>query len=58
MVASDSLHEVKTNVVVLVRDLNDLPPKFEKNVYDVTIVEETTYVDRPLIKVSLEKLLF
>ena len=53
MVASDSLHEVKTNVVVLVRDLNDLPPKFEKNVYDVTIVEETTYVDRPLIKVSL-----
>jgi hypothetical protein len=38
--ASDSLHEGSTVVVIHIKDVNDLPPKFEQNSYEVTIFEE------------------
>ena len=36
---------------VCIRDVNDLPPVFEKNAYARTIYEETVHITRPIIKV-------
>ena len=51
VVASDSLNEVETSVVVFVRDVNDLPPEFDKNLFVTSIIEESTMVDAPLLQV-------
>ncbi len=52
MVASDSLNESECTVVVFIRDLNDLPPTFEKDLYEVNITEETVFtISRPLLQV-------
>ena len=40
MVASDTLHENSTQVKIRVKDINDLPPKFEQGSYETTIKEE------------------
>lgn len=40
--ASDSLHEGNTTVVIRVKDINDLPPKFDEASYETTILEEDT----------------
>lgn len=53
MVASDSLNEVETTVVVFVRDVNDMPPEFEKNLYVTSMSEESVLTDRPLLQVDL-----
>ena len=52
VVASDSLNEEETTVVVYVRDLNDLPPVFEESNYSAVMIEETVMVERPLLKVG------
>eukprot|EP00095_Tigriopus_kingsejongensis_P004384 maker-scaffold1072_size64607-snap-gene-0.18 protein:Tk04384 transcript:maker-scaffold1072_size64607-snap-gene-0.18-mRNA-1 annotation:"GK18219" len=52
VVASDSLHEESTELVIYVRDLNDLPPYFEQQLYDVTVLEEQTHILRPLLQVT------
>ncbi len=54
VVASDSLNEIETTVVVYVRDLNDLPPEFDQASYVVNITEETVFVDAPLNQVAFE----
>ena len=51
MVASDSLNEVETSVVVFVRDVNDLPPEFDKNLFVTSIIEESVMLDAPLLQV-------
>lgn len=38
--ASDSLNENYTTVVIHVKDANDLPPVFNQNIYTKTIDEE------------------
>lgn len=40
MVASDTLHENNTIIRIRVKDVNDLPPKFERSSYETTILEE------------------
>jgi hypothetical protein len=52
VVASDSLNEVETSVVVFVRDVNDLPPEFDKNLYVTSIIEESVMTDAPLLQVK------
>lgn len=51
--ASDSLHEGSTTVVIRIRDINDLPPKFEEQSYTTTIYEEDTIgLPKSILKVS------
>lgn len=40
LVVSDSLQENSTSVRIRVKDVNDLPPKFDQNTYSVLIPEE------------------
>lgn len=40
LTASDTYHENKTFVYIKIKDINDLPPKFEQASYDTTIPEE------------------
>ncbi|RWS18847.1 neural-cadherin-like protein, partial [Leptotrombidium deliense] len=40
LVASDTLHENHTIVRIHVKDINDLPPKFEHSSYETVILEE------------------
>lgn len=40
LVASDTLYENNTRVIIKVKDINDLPPKFDKSTYDTQIYEE------------------
>ena len=51
--ASDSLHEGSTTVVIRIKDINDLPPKFEEQSYTTTIYEEDTIgLPKSILKVS------
>lgn len=43
---SDSLNENSTTILVRVKDVNDLPPKFTSNNYTVTINEELIGVQK------------
>lgn len=40
LVASDSLNENSTKVVLHVNDVNDLPPVFDRSIYEETVWEE------------------
>lgn len=40
LVASDTLHENYTFVRIHIKDINDLPPKFDETSYETTIHEE------------------
>nr|XP_046911229.1 neural-cadherin-like isoform X3 [Dermatophagoides farinae] len=51
LVASDTLHENSTQVRLFIKDINDLPPKFEKSSYETTILEED---DQDLPKMILK----
>ena len=53
MVASDSLFETETRVVVHIRDVNDLPPVFDRGTYVANTVEEYAQPDRRILKVGL-----
>ncbi len=51
--ASDSLNEREATVVIFVRDVNDMPPEFEKNIYVTSMIEEAVMTDEPLLQVKL-----
>ena len=53
VVASDSLFETETRVVVHIRDVNDLPPVFDRGTYVANTVEEYAQPDRRILKVGL-----
>jgi hypothetical protein len=53
VVASDSLNEREATVVVFVRDVNDMPPEFEKNLYVTSIIEESPMIEAPLLQVNV-----
>ncbi|GBM28096.1 uncharacterized protein NPIL_232541, partial [Nephila pilipes] len=40
LVASDTLFENSTTVIIKVKDINDLPPKFSQSLYQTHILEE------------------
>lgn len=40
LVASDSLNENATTIIISVRDVNDLPPAFPQTLYERTLDEE------------------
>lgn len=40
LVASDSLNENYTRIVINIKDVNDLPPIFPRNQYERTLDEE------------------
>ena len=52
VVASDSLHETSTRVVIHVRDVNDLPPVFDQGTYIANTVEEYAAPKRRILKVE------
>ena len=52
LVASDSLNEVETQVIISIRDLNDLPPVFNETSYRATIFEESIHLVNPILRVS------
>ena len=49
----DGVNEAETNVIINIRDVNDLPPQFLEQSYQTTVFEETEHVRRPILKVSL-----
>ena len=53
VVASDSLFETETRVVVHIRDVNDLPPVFDRGTYVANTIEEYAQPDRRILKVGL-----
>ena len=53
LVASDSLNEATVNIVVFVKDVNDLPPVFSERSYQATIKEEDDKnLDKPILQVT------
>lgn len=54
LVASDTYHENQTVVRIKVKDINDLPPKFERPSYETTIPEEDSEdLPKRILKVCL-----
>lgn len=50
--ASDSLHEAQTTVVIFVKDVNDLPPVFDQGTYTGTLTEHSLeFRNKPVLKV-------
>ena len=41
--AFDSLHDGYTVVKIIIKDVNDLPPKFTQDTYETTILEEDNF---------------
>ena len=56
--ASDSLNEVETQVIISIRDLNDLPPVFNETSYRATIFEESIHLVNPILRVSFQSKFF
>ena len=54
MAALDGVNEAETNVIINVRDVNDLPPSFIEQSYQTTVFEETepARTPRPILKVG------
>uniref|UniRef100_A0A182KD97 Cadherin domain-containing protein n=1 Tax=Anopheles christyi TaxID=43041 RepID=A0A182KD97_9DIPT len=50
LVASDSLNENETIIVINVKDVNDMPPSFPQQVYERTMDEELA-VPFPIMQV-------
>ncbi|CAG2162865.1 unnamed protein product, partial [Oppiella nova] len=56
LVASDTLRENHTKVRIRVKDINDLPPKFDQSSYDTTILEEDSVgLPKSILKVLFPK---
>ena len=56
LVASDTLRENHTKVRIRVKDINDLPPKFDQSTYETTIYEEDTVgLPKAILKVLSQK---
>lgn len=54
LVATDSVNEATTKVVILIADVNDRPPEFDRPTYEATIEEERSDgLPIPIIKVDL-----
>lgn len=54
LVATDSVNEATTKVVILIADVNDRPPEFDRPSYEATIEEERSDgLPIPIIKVDL-----
>lgn len=51
------MHENLTEIRIRIKDINDLPPKFDKPSYETTVFEELPLPD-PIIKVTLPPPLF
>uniref|UniRef100_A0A8C4TK00 Cadherin domain-containing protein n=1 Tax=Erpetoichthys calabaricus TaxID=27687 RepID=A0A8C4TK00_ERPCA len=51
IVVSDSIHETQAELIVLVLDVNDNPPIFTQNLYQITLPEDTP-VDSYVLTVS------
>ena len=47
------MNEREATVVIFVRDVNDMPPEFPKNLYVTSIIEESVMIDAPLLQVTL-----
>ena len=43
MVATDSVNEANTTVVIKINDVNDMPPVFDQNIYVAELEEELDY---------------
>ncbi|XP_067135660.1 neural-cadherin-like isoform X2 [Centruroides vittatus] len=53
LVASDTLHENTTVVLIKIKDINDLPPKFQQPSYETTIFEEDSDgIPKKILKVT------
>ena len=52
MVALDGVNEQETEVVVKIRDVNDLPPVFNELKFETTIFEETVHKTKSILQVS------
>lgn len=57
LVASDSLNENATTIVINVRDVNDLPPVFPQTLYERTLDEEMK-APFTIIQVGVQLLFF
>ena len=56
LVASDSLNESVTKVVILIKDSNDLPPVFNQTVYAAYTLEELAEpLPNKLLQVAQER---
>ncbi|XP_076325233.1 neural cadherin isoform X1 [Tachypleus tridentatus] len=53
LVASDTLRENSTTVIIRIKDINDLPPVFERSSYETTILEEQDHnLPKKILKVT------
>ena len=52
MVALDGVNEQETLVVIKIRDVNDLPPVFNKPKFETTISEETVHKTEFILQVG------
>ena len=52
MAGLDGVNEAETNVIINIRDVNDLPPSFLDQSYEATVFEETVHDQRPILKVG------
>ena len=53
LVATDSVNEAATKVIILIADVNDRPPEFDRPTYEATIEEELSEgLPIPIIKVD------
>jgi len=53
LVASDSLNENQTTIVINVRDVNDLPPRFPQTSYERTLDEGMTDTPFTIMQVAI-----
>lgn len=55
MVATDSVNEASTKVVIKINDVNDRPPVFDQTIYEAELEEEfTSSLPVELLKVWIE----
>lgn len=52
MVASDSLNENHTTIIINIKDVNDLPPEFAETLYEKTLDEEK---EAPFMMTQVDK---
>ena len=53
MAGLDGVNEAETNVIINIRDVNDLPPSFLDQSYETTVFEETVHDQTHILKVGL-----
>jgi hypothetical protein len=52
VVALDGVNEQETMAIIKIRDVNDLPPVFDKPKFETTIFEETVHKTESILQVS------